>query len=220
MCDLHRALKISNNFEAEVKIIKKKFLSAGYPVRFVESVITQFKDDNIERLIPKQLFEEEDERPLCRIKVPYCRKNEHLAKKFQSKLELLCPEVKFMVIWKTTKIRTCFPLKDKITHRCSVVYHGLCTCGEDYVGETKRCEHVRFGEHDDPTGTSEPSKHLQTENGKTDIIHKFTWTTLTRASPFASKRKILEGLYIAKCKPSLNEQVNCYKLILFRSGIT
>ena len=112
----------------------------------------------------------------------------------------------------------------KVTHRCSVVYRGVCTCGADYIGETKRCEHVRFEEHDSPAGTSEPSKHLQTENGRAEggsdnIIHKFEWATITRASPFTTKRKILEGLYVAKSKPSLNEQVNCYKLRLFCNGI-
>ena len=130
-----------------------------------------------------------------------------------------------MVIWKTSKIRSCFPLKDRVTHKCSVVYKGICSCGAIYIGETKRCQDVRFEEHDSPTGTSEPSKHLRIENGKTNEnvqspIHEFEWSTLTRASPFLKKRKILEGLIIAKWKPTLNEQVIHHKLLLFRNGIT
>ena len=164
---------------------------------------------------------------MCRVKIPYCPKNEHLVKKFQSKMEQLCPKVKFMIIWKTTKIKTCFPLKDRVTHKCSIIYQGKCTCGALYIGETGRCEHTRFTEHDNPKGASEPSKHLKIENGKNEgkppgerFQHKFEWRTLTRAPTFPQKRKILEGLHIAKHKPDLNEQVNCYKLNLFRNGIT
>ena len=106
-----------------------------------------------------------------------------------------------------------------------VVYQGTCTCGEKYIGETKRCEHVRFEEHNNPKGNSEPARHLRAKNenpesGTESPTHSFEWTTLTRASPFSTKRRILEGLLIAKSKPSLNEQVNHYKLHIFRNGIT
>ena len=226
LCDLHRAHKIASDFDKEIPIIRKKFVDAGYPSRFVDSVIDQFITDNIERIIPKQLFEEDDERPLYRVTIPFCPKNENLSKSFLGKLEQLCPKVKFFVIWKTSKIRSCFPLKDKPPHKCSVIYKGVCSCGAEYIGETLRCEHVRFAEHDNITGGSEPAKHLaetesmrgqQEENAGE---HKFTWKTLCRAPIQALKRRILEGLYIAKFKPSLNEQTKCHKLLLFTNGIT
>ena len=42
--NLHRAWMISSNFESEVKIIKQKYLSAGYPEKFVNSTIKSFRD--------------------------------------------------------------------------------------------------------------------------------------------------------------------------------
>ena len=227
LCDLHRALKISSNFEKEVKIIKEKFIKAGYPGKFIDSVINQFTEENIESVIPTNLFEEEDKRPLCRVKIPYCPKNENLAQGFLSKLDRLCPKVKFFIIWNTTKLKSCFPVKDKITHKCSVIYKGVCSCGSQYIGETARCEHVRFEEHNNPKGISEPSKHLKAENTKKRgrprkdaLVHKFEWSSLCRAPTDYKKRKIMEGLVIAKSKPNLNQQVNCHKMILFKEGIT
>ena len=226
LCDLHRAHKIASNFDEEVTAIKKKFQSAGYPSRFVNSVIDQFVTDNIERIIPTNLFEKEDERPVYRVTIPYCPKNENLSKGFLSKLEQLCPKVKFFIIWKTSKLRSCFPLKDKPPHKCSVIYKGVCSCGAEYIGETARCEHVRFAEHDNIKGISEPAKHLAANVNKRgraqerDIEHRFTWTTICRAPLQSLKRRILEGLYVAKWKPNLNEQAKCHKLLLFTNGIT
>lgn len=42
--NLHRAWMISSDFEAEVKIIKDKFKSAGYPEKFINSVIKSFRE--------------------------------------------------------------------------------------------------------------------------------------------------------------------------------
>ena len=47
------------------------------------------------------------------------------------------------VVWKTKKVRSFFPLKDKNLHSSCKIYYGLCSCGEDYVGETKRNVTVR-----------------------------------------------------------------------------
>ena len=46
--DLHQAFEIDSDFDAEVSIITKKFLDAGYPIDFIKSVISAFKmkDEN------------------------------------------------------------------------------------------------------------------------------------------------------------------------------
>ena len=41
--DLHRAFKIASDFDAEVSIITKKYLDAGYSLGFIKSVISNFK---------------------------------------------------------------------------------------------------------------------------------------------------------------------------------
>ena len=52
------------------------------------------------------------------------------------------------------------------------------------------------------------------------IIHIFAWKILCHASKKTDIRKNLEAIFIALLKPSLNEQKNFERLILFRNGIT
>ena len=40
--DLHRAKKISTNFKEDFKVIRNKFLKAGFPLPFNNSVIKDF----------------------------------------------------------------------------------------------------------------------------------------------------------------------------------
>ena len=100
-------------------------------------------------------------------------------------------------------------------HKSCIIYEGICSCGDNYIGETKRIAQFRFDEHNTPGKKSEPSKHLL-ENSN----HVFDWSIITSASRSVFKRKILEAFYIAKFKPSLNDQLECHKLLLFRHGIT
>ena len=65
-----------------------------------------------------------------------------------------------VITWKTRNIRSLFPLKDKNDYKSCVIYKGDCSCGSHYIGETKHHEEVRWKEHNNPTKSSEPSKHL------------------------------------------------------------
>ena len=121
---------------------------------------------------------------------------------------------KFIVIWETRNIRTLFPLKDRVQHKSSVIYEGVCTCEATYIGETNRVVTIRWDEHNNKEKYSEPSRHL-----KMYSAHSFAWSIKSPASKCTSKRKILEAFYIAKYKPSLNEQVKSSILSLFRHGI-
>ena len=81
-----------------------------------------------------------------------------------------------VITWKTTNIRSLFPLKDKIHYKSCVIYKGDCSCGSRDIGETKRNAKVRWNEHNNPTKRSEPSKHLQS-----NINHCFTWVVILNA---------------------------------------
>ena len=96
-----------------------------------------------------------------------------------------------------------------------VIYKGNCSCGSRYIGETKRNAEVRWNEHNNPTKSSEPSKHL-----RSNINHYFTWAVISNAPKNAKTRKNLEASYIALCKPDLNEQKDFERLVLFRYGVT
>ena len=54
-----------------------------------------------------------------------------------------------------------------------VIHKGYCTCSSRYIGETKRDAEVRWNKHNNPTNSSEPSRHLQS-----NINHSFTWTVI------------------------------------------
>ena len=78
------------------------------------------------------------------------------------------------------------------------------------IAETKRNAEVRWNEHNNPTKSSEPEKHLQS-----NINHHFTWTIISNAPKNAKTRKNLEASYIAVWKPDLNEQKDFERLVLF-----
>ena len=46
--DLHQTIKIASDFDAEISIITKKHLEAGYPLGLIETLISDFrkKDEN------------------------------------------------------------------------------------------------------------------------------------------------------------------------------
>ena len=62
---------------------------------------------------------------------------------------------------------------DKVQHWSCVIYKGICSCGEVYVGETIRNCKIRCDEYNDVNKNSEPAKHLAR-----NIEHKFSWQEL------------------------------------------
>ena len=211
--DLHRAKSIATDFQIEVKRITQKYLNAGYPQRFIMSVINDFdnKKDN-EMIIPEWLF---NPKPSLTIFLPYSPENEIFVKRFLTKLNIFTNDAcLFMIIWRTRNIKSLFSTKDKVSHISNVIYSGQCSCGESYIGETDRNVDIRWKEHNNPSHRSNPSKHL-TNN----IFHEFQWKTIKLAPKNNSKRKILEAFFISRYKPKLNNQVEMRQLLLFKNGI-
>ena len=91
----------------------------------------------------------------------------------------------------------------------------MCTCKENYIAETKQNVEVRWEEHSDMSKISEPSGHL-----KGNPTHVFTWKVLMTAPINDRARKNFEASFIALSRPSLNEQIDGKKLLLFRNGVT
>ena len=98
-----------------------------------------------------------------------------------------------IVLWFTRNIRSLFPLKDKVAYRSCVIYERQCCCNLRYIRETKKNSKVRWKEHEDPAGNSEPAKHVIE-----DASHKFTCKVLSTASSYFRRRKILKGFFIAQ----------------------
>ena len=106
-------------------------------------------------------------------------------------------------------------MKDKNPHPACKTYEGICSSSANYIDETKRNVETRWNEHENLNKHSEPAKHLREFPD-----HKFDWKILLTAPTNAKLRKILESSMIALKQPSLNEQLDFDKLILFRNGVT
>ena len=97
------------------------------------------------------------------IDVQYCELN----KKFH-KLTNDLYEIK--IKWINLKMSNLFRLKSKNSHPDCVLYKGICTAKEHYIGATKRNVEIRWGDHSDINKISEPSKYL-----KSKPTYAFTW---------------------------------------------
>ena len=50
----------------------------------------------------------------------------------------------FVYKGRTRNIHSLFLLKNRVEHVSCVVYEGVCTCGESYIGETIQIESIRY----------------------------------------------------------------------------
>ena len=114
-------------------------------------------------------------------------------------------KVKFKFIWSTRKIKSLFKI---------VVYHGICSCGNNYIGETIRNIVTRTDEHEQPNSKSEPFKYLNNNPG-----HHFN-SMISRAPSHHLELKILEAYFIKQLNPFLKDYLDRKILTLFRRGIT
>ena len=96
-----------------------------------------------------------------------------------------------------------------------MIYKGVCSCQESYIGETGRTVETRWQEHEDTQKDSELAKHL-----KNNPTHPFTWKILLPASSVRQSRQNMEASIITLKRLSLNEQVESKKLSLFQNGFT
>ena len=165
-------------------------------------------------MIPPYFFEEPT--PFILVDVPFCSENERLSKHFIRKFKTYIDEECTVVIrWVTKKVKSLFSLKSRNPHPACKVYEGVCSCGSSYIGETKRNVEVRWKEHENPSGKSEPAKHLYQNPS-----HSYTWRVLMNAPQNMRVRRNLEASFVALHRPILNNQLETKKLTLFRYGVT
>ena len=105
-----------------------------------------------------------------------------------------------------------FKLKSRNPHPACIIYERVCVCEQTYIGKAGRSVELRWEKHKKISKDSEPAKHLKG--------HKFSWKILFTAPENKQICKILEASEIALQRPSLNEQIESKKLLLFRNGVT
>ena len=106
-------------------------------------------------------------------------------------------------------------MKRSNPHPSCVIYEGVCSCQESYIGETVRNVEIRWQEHEDTQKDLEPSKHL-----KNNPTHSFIWNVLLLATSIRRIRQNMEASMIALKRTSLNERAESKTLLLFRNGVT
>ena len=215
--DLNRATRIASFPADEIPKIKQKFLNADYPHKFINSVINNFQEKSEgtdSYTIPPGFFDVP--KKVVLLDIPYCPKNEEFSKRFMKKFDVFTDnKYDIRIKWITKKVKQLFKLKSRNPHPSCVIYEGICSCQESYIGETVRNVEIRWQEHEDTQKDSEPAKHL-----KNNPTHSFTWKVLLPASSIRRIRQNMEASIIALKRPSLNERVESKKLSLFRNGVT
>ena len=126
-------------------------------------------------ILPPDFFE--IKKQVILIEIPYCEKNETSSKRFLKKFHEFANDLfEIKIKWITKKMRNLFRLNSKNLHPACVIYECICTCKENYVGETKQNVEIPWEEHSDINKISEPSRHL-----KNNPMHAFTWKVLMTA---------------------------------------
>ena len=156
-----------------------------------------------------------DETKLVHIRLPFAPQNKKFSNLFISILKAFTNgKVRFHIIWNIRKIQSLFNNKDKAQHLSCAIYKGVCSCREDFNGETIRNVKIRWNEHESGIDkNSECFKHLQEH-----LSHGFHRSVLSVAPRNTFKRKILEAYFIKIMVP-LNSQMNNDVLKPFRNGV-
>ena len=127
--ETYRSWRISSNFYHEKNQIRSKFTSAGYPMRFVNSVRNDFESKEHDPMIPNYLFKDIESKHIVLIDIPFCNENERVSKQLLKKLKVFTKEkYDFRIAWKTKKVRQVFTLKEKNSYPSSKIYEGVCSC--------------------------------------------------------------------------------------------
>ena len=113
-------------------------------MRFVNSAINDFESKEHGPMITKS-------KPIVLIDIPFFNENEKVFKQLLKKLKVFTKEkYDFRIVRKTKKVKQLFPLKEKNPYHSCKIYEGVCSCKENYIGETKRNVITCWNEHENP----------------------------------------------------------------------
>ena len=117
----------------------------------------KIESDEDDYIIPPGFFD--IAKPVIVIEVPFCTKNEVSSKQFMRQFHnFTASKFDLRIKWITKKTKALFKLKDKCLHLACEIYHGICSCGETYIGKTIRNVKTRWRENNMPSEKSNPSK--------------------------------------------------------------
>ena len=131
-----------------------RILNANYPLRFISSVIKQL-DDKLRRkfiekddyILPPDFYEKKKSKVFW-LRSHTSKKMKHLPKRSLQKFQVLANDLyELKTKWFTKTMRNLFRLKSKNRYATCVIYEEICTCKENYIGETKQNVEIQTLRH-------------------------------------------------------------------------
>ena len=188
---------------------------------FHSKVVNNIIDQEFSQLVQQETTKSENKETQQTLQLMvHCGNQGHkLRSKMKKQLKETLPgDVNTMISYKSTKLSTKFPVKDKtdFQHKNNVVYHSKCPserCHENYIGETNRRIVERIQDHNNRDKNSHLLKHAR-EKGHTHVWEN-DFKTLGNNYQSNIKHKISESLFIRQLKPTLNANEKSIPLHLF-----
>ena len=194
----------------------------NYPSWVIDKV---FKQVQQAQQVPSNTANEKesDNKNIHRLLLPYQGdKGCNIIKSMNKCVNKLLPNnTKIEVAFKSTKLSSCFNVKDKIDfeHNHDLIYHAKCpepTCIDDYVGESARPITERIKDHNGRDHTLQVWNYSIEKSLKNFSIIDFK---IIDENFHKNKRKwkIAEALWIKDLRPTLNTQEKSIQLKPFNS---
>ena len=225
---LERAYKICNSYtliHKEFERISDLLQRNGFPKAFIDNQIYKFLNKKQKPTISCQIQSSDNSitssanPKLFFLKLPYLHiLSTNIKKEINRFFHKTNINARFVLINETFNIGKYFSHKDRqlLLRRSNVVYKINCSCGDTYIGQTKRNLINRLNEHIPKFSKQETdvTKHL-IENSN----HKINANSVKILSYANNWRKLLikETLFIQKLEPNLNIDQTSTNLFLFNT---
>ena len=197
-CLLHRANQICSSYEiihTEFDNITHMLLLNGYPLSFIQAQIRKFLNERHNSITQSQPTDESSNQSSNRIilfRLPYIgNQSVKIEKELRSFFrKYLIDKVRLCAIHDTLCIGDVFRFKDKLCtlRRRNVVNKLSCSCGSNYIGQTRRNLIFRLQEHNPKSMKSQNTdvtKHLADNPvQKSILINPKYWLQLIISSNF------------------------------------
>ena len=160
---LHKAYKICSSYSLiheDFKIISTMLEKNGYPTRFINNQIQKFFNKMHETKKSPEVEDTENKaRPKFSIlKLPYIGDASHQIEReiWQFLYKKLSQKSKFVMVHEASTIGEKFRYKDRQTalHSSGVMYKLNCSCGQSYIGQSKRNLKTRINDHKPKNSTN------------------------------------------------------------------
>ena len=222
--------------QRELSFLKDVFTKVnGYPSKVVSGIIFQVRrkmtaetsSSNTPLVTPEEppIQDHQLPPPVEEVHTPYIclpykgEEGEHIISGFRNALRQALPiNVKPRIIFKGTKLGSCFRIKDKVPtqHESNLVYRFKSPEEEDdppkYIGQTKVRYGTRTYEH---CCTDKASAVYKYKTVKNIDISANDFEIIERGFSKTVDRKLAEALYVKEEDPILNRQKKTFPILLF-----